>query len=135
MKNKVNWIIGIVVIVVLIVIGLSLNSGTDGDEPLLEADRFSFATQSVGEVTDKLEIKSVRHADHPLYYRFVFDLVADDGVSNPEVIPSTRATYNTSSKTIELLIGGIRKDNSGNKVSEFQVVDSDPVSGFVRKIV
>jgi hypothetical protein len=116
-------------------------SSAGGENPA--AGHFSLATQHVGEPSDGLVLRSIRHAPHETYHRIVFDLALAEGVP-ASAIPHATARYREHDKSIELTIAGVRHDLSGNLPLRREdgaafgrpvPVDRPPVSYFARELV
>jgi len=104
---------------------------------------FSLDRQAVGSPADGLSLRSIRHAAHDGFYRLVFDIALDEG-KLATTVPSAEATYRGRDRSIELAIGGIRHDLTGNlprhdeggdPLGKPVTVNRPPVSYFVREQV
>lgn len=152
MNNKNIWIIG--AIVVLIIAGYialrssksvsDISSSDISDvDIIIDRSQFSFNKQEVGEPVDGYALKSIRHADHNNFYRFVFDVISQTG-SSVDRIPASGASYRFDNKTIILALNGFRRDFTPNRplkseggeiIGKLTTVEDDVVSGYYKNLV
>ncbi len=104
--------------------------------PRLE-EGFSREAQEIGEPTDGLTLRAIRTESRDGFHRFVFDLDGD-------VLPRSRARLLDDSSGIEIAIGGVRMDETGNRplVNEAGEpfgspvpVEAPPIVSYGRKLV
>ncbi len=119
------------------------NTHTATNAHAMAGDGFSMATQVVGRPADGLALRSVRHAPHPGYHRIVFDIGLAEG-SAAAVIPRSEARYRPHDKSIEVTIGGVRHDLTGNLPLRSEAgdalgkpipIDRPPISYLGRELV
>lgn len=71
-------------------------------------DGFSRMAQKTGRPTDGATLKSIRHAAHDGFYRFVFDIDGD-------VIPASELTASDDGRILVVELHGLRMDETGNR--------------------
>ena len=96
-------------------------------------DDFVWLNQEIGDPTDGLAIKEIKHYRDNHNYRFII-FITDLLKNNAERIPFTRVEHDLSNNSLNIDINGIRRNFTGIKVEEKQVIKDDVVSYFVRNI-
>jgi hypothetical protein len=113
-------------------------------EDLSYVATFSVASQTAGVGGGTYALQRVRHADHDVYYRFVFDVVDIQG--NPvSGMPFVQSKYLLGTSNITIMLSDFVRDYSGNapirnedgaiRESAYQSVGAGPVLGWYRDLL